>query len=240
MAWTIVLAIHMIGLSMSLLALSPLAEPTHVVETMKNYDLDKLVSANQQPRIDNRTFRPSFDEQFDFKEQSRVEKAINDLCKNWTDELWFELVSRSDDGSYCIATHRPSAPGAKNWTVGDVCEEIAYTQLTRILDEVKVMLSTDDITRGRRPYAFSFLEGQSLKEWVELHSFKRFDEALSQIVDSALSQIAIDEKLSSDKRQEAVETLKREQATMILVENGLSRVGFPWEKYPLITKKSSR
>lgn len=233
-------AIQLNGLSIRLIGQSPPIEPKQSGKSMKPFDLDKLKSANEAPQIESRTFHPSFNETFDFQEQSRVAGAINDLCKNWSEELWFDLVSRSEDSSYCMTTHRPSAPGAKNWTVGDVCEELAYLQLTRALDEVRSSLSTEDLTKGKRPYGFNLFGGRSLKDWVELHSFKRFDAALTQTVASALSEIANDEKLTSDKRQKAVEALKREHLAVSLVEGGLSRVCFPWEKYSLVTKKSSR
>lgn len=101
----------------------------------------KMVAAianhNKSPRIIKRrkvtpAAVPLFSKDYDWKEDERVQKALNKLSSDKSIELWEALVQRANDKQYCMTTYSWNNDDAENYTVGDVCSLLAYDRLCNV------------------------------------------------------------------------------------------------------------
>lgn len=70
-----------------------------------------------------------FSEDYDWKEEERTRKAIGQLRKNRTEEVWEELVKRSADERYCVIVTSVKTGDAHVEEVGLVCNSFARSRL---------------------------------------------------------------------------------------------------------------
>jgi len=100
--------------------------------------VDAIVNRNKAPKVvgwSDRSPPPSptkaalFPEDHDWKEEERVQKAIDQLEKDRTEAVWEELVKRRGDRRYSEIVTTVKTADASIRTVGDICDELAYTRL---------------------------------------------------------------------------------------------------------------
>jgi HEAT repeat protein len=96
--------------------------------------VDALANHNEPPKLAEGAFiegtvdPPIFDENYDWVEQRRVSKALHVLIKRKGEELWPHLVRHLDDQRYSLT--RSIDDHGKNLTVGSLCREIAWQDVT--------------------------------------------------------------------------------------------------------------
>jgi hypothetical protein len=95
--------------------------------------VDDLANRNKLPKIvERRAGRPRklplFPEEYDWKEDERVRKAVQELYQDTTVDLWEELVRKAHDPRYCNTTW-DAGEEAVILSVGDVCRRLAYGRL---------------------------------------------------------------------------------------------------------------
>src|SRR5262249_12020311 len=102
--------------------------------------VDAIVNHNKAPKIVDwpRSAHPNppctshaalFSEDHDWKEEERVDKAIEALEEDRTKEVWEELVRRIGDRRYCVTVTTVKTGDAYIRTVGDICRDLAYSRL---------------------------------------------------------------------------------------------------------------
>jgi len=100
--------------------------------------VDAIVNRNKAPKVvgwSSRVPPPSprkaalFPEDHDWKEEARVRKAIDQLEKERTEAVWEELVKRRGDRRYSETVTTAKTADASIRTVGDICDELAYSRL---------------------------------------------------------------------------------------------------------------
>ena len=143
-----------------------------------------LESRNTAPTIENSRRRPAFDLEFDWTEQNRVWKAIQDLIGSPVDR-WNSLSANIESTAYCITVE--SASGAfYNWTVGDVCRIIISRTLSEPYFRSLSPITPELYAKFRSP-GFA-RDPQTLKDWL----VARHDRTLSQLQVEAC-EVAIDQ-----------------------------------------------
>ena len=151
--------------------------------------IDALANSNPQPKITElgSYWAPSFADDFAWKEQDKVVEAIGRLLKHVTPATWEQLVTNSEDQRYCITFNDQAANAdefAKNWSVGDLCHEIASFHL-----EFPVEEAIDVIQAGERPI-FLPIDGISdLKAWRRKHCQKPLYELQIELCRLALADL---------------------------------------------------
>jgi hypothetical protein len=106
--------------------------------------IDALASRNKAPRLikldkdepGKRTDAlPLFPANYDWKEQRRVEAALNKVAKETTREMWEELVKNLGDKRYSMTLKFADDDLClvdSHWTVGEFCREIALHELREV------------------------------------------------------------------------------------------------------------
>ena len=92
--------------------------------------VDRLATTNTPPVIrgDPGEERAVYGDKFDHKESKRVAGAVKEVVRR-AEELWPELVAHLGDDRHCL-TVGSDAGYPRNWSVGDVCQDILGTTLS--------------------------------------------------------------------------------------------------------------
>jgi hypothetical protein len=96
--------------------------------------VDAIVNRNKAPKLvkwqgDFPSWAALFPEDYDWKEEARVRKAISQLERDQTEEVWEELVKRIGDRRYSETVTSVKTGDAYIKAVGSVCGWLAYSRL---------------------------------------------------------------------------------------------------------------
>jgi hypothetical protein len=161
-----------------------------------------------------------FPEGYDWKEDKRVLKALDELFRDRTVELWEELVRREkkDDRRYCVTLVSSNCEDARIESVGDVCSRLAYA---RLLDVFEQHLPDNPYKPGR----ISLKTGiENLAEWRKERAKKSLYQLQIEVCENALRELAKvegvseKEKAKARKKTEAEIKKLRETKKPVLVE----------------------
>lgn len=141
--------------------------------------IESLVSQNKRPEQSDWR-RPNFPKDFKWTEQERCWKTILTLM-NHMESAWPELVAHLDDERYCISIENLAFDVHKNWTVGDVCQELVGRTLaepyySQFAPEALDALNLHRELRSFPPRSMTKERAIALKEWCDARGKKRLYE----------------------------------------------------------------
>jgi hypothetical protein len=102
--------------------------------------VDDIRNRNKPPKLVERSKgRPRtlalFQETYDWKEDKRVLKALNELYQEESADLWEKLVRIKKDKRYCVTLVIVKTDDAEVYTVGDICFNLAYDRLVGVFQQ---------------------------------------------------------------------------------------------------------
>src|SRR5262249_5262665 len=92
---------------------------------------------------------PQFPKDYDWKAQKRVYKARVKLYEDTSIELWEELIRKARDRRYSLTVTSQQSGDSYNFTVGIVCNHLAYSRLTGVFQQHMPLDPTHDGFRLR-------------------------------------------------------------------------------------------
>jgi hypothetical protein len=139
--------------------------------------VDAIANANKPPKLVTRRAGeprevPLFPEGYDWKEDGRVEKALERHFQTTTVELWEELVRRENDPAYCITLYGEGGD-TLIYPAGAIYGNAAFEHLIHPFQQHLPRLSEDH----RRELKFTFELREHLGDWCK----KRADKPLYQL-----------------------------------------------------------
>ncbi len=214
--------------------------------------IDALANRSVRPRIVNLGIEdvPIFDESYNWKEQARVLDAIEEVWKHAGPEMWELLLAHEKDGRYLLTFADEAENGfAFNWTIGDLCREIAYAQLVfpvkrnlEILEKARKRMP-DDLGRVDRVNLPSpFID--DLPKWRESRAGKTFSELQIEMCERAIGNLPGLEDVPEKAKAEFRARIELEIAQLKKSKQGLFRgfgkFRFPGERYDLFNEDGAR
>jgi hypothetical protein len=158
---------------------------------------------------------PLFPQDYDWKEQDRVVKALNHLRNNMTVDWWEELVRTKDDPRYSLTIISPDTGSASNWTVGDFCHFLGYMCLVDVVRR--------DWPKKRDRRIGLGLGIRDLTEWRKERMHKSVYELQIELYERALAQLPTVKYISQEQKEatrkkieSAIEKLKRTKQPIFL------------------------
>jgi hypothetical protein len=101
-------------------------QAAHLVEAIANRNKGpKTISRHQ---LFPRKF-PLYPKDYDWKEEERVRKALEELGRDTSIEVWEAEVRKADDRRYSIASYSGNSSDVEMWDVGQICYGQAYSRL---------------------------------------------------------------------------------------------------------------
>ena len=185
--------------------------------------VDDLVNHNRVPKLVTRPnsdpeFVAIFPESYDWKEESRVVQILDKVYKDRTDELWEELVRRTNQTDYCVVQIDPNFNNAKISTVGNICREIAYARLVNVY--LQHIPSGMD---GRRLKVKTGID--NLLTWRKQRASNSFYELQIEVCEHVLRELSSvkDDSMQLSRKNIAreIEKLKRTKRPVFLGEPAL-------------------
>jgi hypothetical protein len=201
--------------------------------------VDALANRNPQPRIVKEiTNVPIFSENYDWKEQERVSKAIHVVAKRATPEMWETLVLNEKDSRYCL-TFANENGFARNESVGGFCGWIAYEQLVfpveRNLNRLNRQLAAKDLKQ------VSLSDIDDLKKWREARSKKAFFELQIEVCQQGIEKLGEVKDVSPDAKAECRARLESEIDTLRRTKAGIfGEFKFPGDRYDVFDAERAR
>ncbi len=198
-------------------AAEPKAEKSGPQLSERDRELDAMIDAlanrsNEAPKLEgdlprNRVF---FGEEYDYKEQVRVFKAVKELKKRDGNELWPRLVAHVDDERYAL-TWETGAGTNRNMTVGKLCRLIAWWDINVAIERLSPTEVDEEF--GSRPThlvtAPDFL-GERFIAWREKRKGKQLYEMQIDVLEWTMTEPGALSRLSEGQRDEYVDKVKAE------------------------------
>jgi hypothetical protein len=102
--------------------------------------VEAIANRNKPPKIVRRdrdcpSSFPIFPKDYDWKEETRVRKAIQALYQDESEEVWEALVRHAKDERYCSVTYSGNSGDAYIDSVGYICYLLAYERLCCVFQE---------------------------------------------------------------------------------------------------------
>jgi hypothetical protein len=176
--------------------------------------VDAIANANKPPKLVTRAAGeprevPLFPDGYDWKEDRRVEKALDQLFQTATVELWEELVRREHDRAYCITLYHEHGYTSV-WTVGFVCGNFAFENLIHPCQQ-----HLPDFPGGhRREFDFAFELRKCLTDWRKKRADKSLYQLQIEVCETALSELPQLELLSEKDKDLARKRIEAEIARL--------------------------
>jgi hypothetical protein len=178
--------------------------------------IDVLENHNRKPRYVDRGsgVKALFDKKYDWSEQERVERAIQNLMDH-SEEAWAELLKHMDDRRYCI-TYEVSGD-AVNEDVGGTCrslvvDSLAMAYIGHIPHESSVAWSNlriPEIARGDNAKLIAWCRKRSDKKLYELQ-IEMCEWAIRAVADLDVSE----EEVSEKDREKSIAEIKAQIETL--------------------------
>jgi hypothetical protein len=150
--------------------------------------VDAIVNRNPPPKLVYQEDKPKtvflYPERYDWKEERRVEKAVAQLLKEASSEVWEELVRRGGDERYCLPLTSQEEEGSHVCTVGYVCRERACAQLVDVFHRHLPHLAGKKAERIDLVYLD--LDIWDLPEWREERKHKPLYQLQIEVCEAAI------------------------------------------------------
>jgi hypothetical protein len=171
---------------------------------------------------------PLFPRDYDWDEQHRVQKALTELSKDTSEELWEELVRRSDDARYCL-TYMDEGDWGWNRSVGFFCSahagavlrDVALRHLPRqwMTGKRTPALSSQGrwnpgLPRGMAMIADIIDIKTGLREWREKRKGKALYQLQLELCERALDKVRDAEDVPEGEREAARKAIEAEAAKL--------------------------
>jgi hypothetical protein len=155
---------------------------------------------------------PLFDEQFDWKENSRVCQAITTAIKN-VEAAWPELVRHLDDERYCITVHTFSG-FTYNWTVGNACRNIMGENLAAAY--YQRIQPVSKLAYGRLSIPEVARDVKLLKTWCEERKDLQLYELQMEMCEWAIDQLSVYDPAwpTRQRAQEWIKAIEKEYRSL--------------------------
>lgn len=147
--------------------------------------VEALANDNPPPKHVGTRHKPIFAADFDWQQDARVWKAVEDLIPR-AEEAWPELLSHLDDQRYCV-TYKAFSGFTYDDTVGWMCCEIMLRNLSAGYFE-KVRPDTKEAFL-RLQTAESLRDPNALKQWCEQRRDKKLYELQIEMCDWAALEL---------------------------------------------------
>ncbi len=165
------------------------------------------------------------------EEQRRISGVLDEINKCWNEQCWETLVQECERDKYCLTIVNQHG-FLENWTVGEVCEYLAVTQLTSRVDAILQFVEVPT-TREHIGYQLDLLDGESLHDWRIARKEKSFIVLQSELVTKAKNDVEKDSNIRPLNRELVLRLL-------LSLERELKKVVRPqFVRVPLIGEKYS-
>jgi hypothetical protein len=176
--------------------------------------VEDLANRNKPPKVVNIGYRvPLFPKDYDWAEQDRVRAALVRLHKDTSEEVWEELVRRSDDRRYCLTV---LDSGDRPWdrTVGDFCGELAFR---RLADPVCKHRPPESRRAPGEPPFVSYMTldiKPGLLEWRKKRKDKAQYQLQLELCEQALAKLREDRDVPEDRKEAPRRGIEAEAANL--------------------------
>jgi hypothetical protein len=174
--------------------------------------IDAIASRNPEPSIFGEApdKKALFEKSYDWKDQKRVEKAIQ-LLVDHVEEAWPELVNHYSDNRYCITYE--AFDNATNFTVGGVCHWIIADALTEpSLRNWPRRAGIHVLFRLREPLLDP---NEDLQKWCLARRDKKLYELQIEVCQIAIAKVpTIIPELSDLQRHDLIKAIELEIASL--------------------------
>jgi hypothetical protein len=176
--------------------------------------VDAIVNRNKAPKLvkwrgDFPSWAALFPEDHDWKEEDRVGEALGKLKKDRSEEVWEELVRRSDDLSYCRTVTSVNTGTAFIDDVGTVCIRLAYSRLTGVYEQ---HLPPNPFKDGQRLSLDVGIE--PLRTWRKQRARKSLYQLQIEVCEKAIEALAKVEGVPQFQQHKSREEIKAEIANL--------------------------
>jgi hypothetical protein len=174
--------------------------------------VDAIVNHNQPPKLVERASGSPrkvalFLESYDWEEDNRVRRALDQLYQDTTAELWEELVRRDKekDGGYCVTMVSVKNEDAEILSVSRILGPLVYSRLVDVFEQ---HLPRDPNREERRislPYGI-----EDLSEWRKARKDKALYLLQIELCETALTELAKVKGISKDDKKVARKKIEAE------------------------------
>jgi hypothetical protein len=152
--------------------------------------VDAIANRNKRPKLVRRprgspSTVPLFPEAYSWKEEKRVYKALAKLYRDKSCALWEDLIARRGDRRYCITAASIQTQNPEIFSVGDVCDWLAYTQLRDVIDR---HMPPDPAMNG--PPLTLELGIKDLAQWRKQRKEKSLYQLQIELCETAIRELA--------------------------------------------------
>jgi hypothetical protein len=172
--------------------------------------VDAIVNRNKAPKVVEWPDRfPSraalFPEDYDWKEDARANKAIYELEKDQTEEVWEELVRRRGDERYSTTVTEVNTGDALIVHVGGICHRLAESRLIGVFWQ---HLPHNPWKEGQK---LSLNVGiGDLSEWRKQRAGKSLYELQIEVCEEAIKTLADVKDVPQTQKDQAREKIETE------------------------------
>ena len=165
--------------------------------------VDAIANRNKPPELIGRENRfpevlPLFPEDYDWREDERVFKALKRLWADTSVELWEGLARRhKKDARYCL-TVRTAGDNAKILSIGDICDSLAYG---RLVDVFTWHLPPAPGKESGPIYLDVGIGDKGLAEWRKERANKPLYELQIEVCENALRALAKEKDLEEKEKK---------------------------------------
>jgi hypothetical protein len=136
-----------------------------------------------------------FPKKYDWKEDRRVQRALDHLYRDTSVELWEECVKRTKDARYCLTLTSPVNDDAHNFSVGSILHNFAKDRLRMVFEQHL------PVGKGRPRY---YRVGvKDLAKWRMERKDKPLYELQIEVCEKALVELARDARFSKAQKNQA-------------------------------------
>jgi hypothetical protein len=172
--------------------------------------VEDIASPNKAPKIVDRPDKypnrvPQFPKGYDWKDQRRVYKARVKLYEDTSVELWEELVRKAPDRRYSLTVTSQQSGDSYNFTVGGVCNHLAYSRLIGVFQQHMPLDPNHDGFRLRLDVCI-----KSLPAWRKERKDKSLYQLQIEVCERALKELQKVKRVSQTKKEAARKKIEAE------------------------------
>jgi hypothetical protein len=193
--------------------------------------IDDLANRNspppllKAPEVKNRQI-PLFPEDYDWKEQDRVEATLRKLADTATTEQWEELIKRAGDARYCLTIMDNSGLYTHgNWSVGHTCRVLAYEELVGGFEHDPYL---GEDPSGQHPiYLKAGFDWDGIAEWRKKRMDKTLVELQIEAGERGLVELAKDDRLRQSLKDDVRGKIQAKLEWLRRTKQPILRKGLP-------------
>jgi hypothetical protein len=174
--------------------------------------VDAIANRNKPPNFvktpsDSFKETPLFPKSYNWREDERVLKALNQLHKDMRVELWEELVRKSEDPRYSLTT-KDKAENAVNRSVGRFCRDLANWRLHGVYEH-HLPDDENSIKEGAK-INLGIEHPRSLLEWRKKNKGKSLYQLQIELCELAVTRLAKVKGISQEQKDSTLRKIKAE------------------------------